>query len=908
MKTKYLFYSLALAGAFTACSQDELFDAPALEGNGVADRPVAGVVTFVNDDVESRYDRQNTGFETGDEMGLYLMDEFTGHGEAINANETLWNWQSCWWSMYKMVDYINTNYGYAYDGETGEWINRASQLVEGNYIAMFPQNKVATNRQDLWHAINANVLLEDHTDYPRYYVNRENQFFLGYEQIKRDQKAGEATGELRADISMKSILTYAKFKLINEGKFNFKPKKIVFKAPYGQLLPNVAYVRPADIVATQGKYTAPWWAFANEQAIKKELPGDCGSVLAWSEYDRTTFTQAAARDMVEYISTADRVPYGMTEAQATPVFEYVFNFPADADMLYGSIEATAVDQTSCTVSIALPMFEGWQNMEVVVYGEMQTDEDTYRPGILKARDDSDNGIFTLNNLRPWNSGQDIPVSKVTFDHNYFYQQEEFTVSTTEDLITMLKARLSDVDTSEPMVIFDVTPYGDGLEITDEVVNLIKKYESDNNVDVVVMFNNYDSTKTPIIFKTDAFDEFLYGSVNVVIEAPQTIKFGTTRYNAGSNIVELRNFSTINAENCELYALDIINEVGATLNTTGVTLKANVHNEGVFVLTNSSVTGNVRNDAQMTAAGSVVYGYLTNDNNCLNCGADKAVLTVNGLSVANLFNADEVVVNGALALLEEGTFENNGLTTINETGSITGYYIKNEGTMNNSGSIAVDLFENNNVVNHYGYIKTIHNAKDLNVYGKAEIAGLYNMGTLYVWSADVHVVMTKGSQGITIFEGVDAQHVGNWENGTDLCPDELRVYRAYEEKTATSLKETYSKTLFEEVWTKYDIFFDKAWGSCGSFNKILVESGDVTFTVAPDANNVNGYYELYKVTFALANGAILNIEDNSDFAIDKYEGKGEIHVGSGSTLGWGGGADRKNQGTTLHKGYEQIILK
>ena len=168
-------------------------------------------------------------------------------------------------------------------------------------------------------------------------------------------------------------------------------------------------------------------------------------------------------------------------------------------------------------------------------------------------------------------------------------------------------------------------------------------------------------------------------------------------------------------------------------------------------------------------------------------------------------------------------------------------------------------------------------------------------------------MTPRSEGITIFEGVDAQHVGNWENGVDQCPAELRVYRAYEEKTATSLKETYSKTLFDEVWTKYDVFFDVAWGNCGSFNKILVEAGDVTFTVDPEANNANGYYELYKVTFGVAKDAILNIEDDSNFAINKYEGDGEIHVGSGSSLGWGGATNRKYQGDKIHKGYEQIIL-
>ena len=87
---------------------------------------------------------------------------------------------------------------------------------------------------------------------------------------------------------------------------------------------------------------------------------------------------------------------------------------------------------------------------------------------------------------------------------------------------------------------------------------------------------------------------------------------------------------------------------------------------------------------------------------------------------------------------------------------------------------------------------------------------------------------------------------------------------------------------------------------------MVEAGDVTFTVDPEANNANGYYELYPVTFEVAKDAILNIEDDSNFAINKYAGKGEIHVGSGSSLGIGE-SKRTNQGSKIHKGYEQIIL-
>ena len=71
-----------------------------------------------------------------------------------------------------------------------------------------------------------------------------------------------------------------------------------------------------------------------EKPLKQTLKDECGNVLAWSKYDRNTFTHAAARSMVQYASTiTGQIPYGMTDAEATPVYEYVFNFPADADIL-----------------------------------------------------------------------------------------------------------------------------------------------------------------------------------------------------------------------------------------------------------------------------------------------------------------------------------------------------------------------------------------------------------------------------------------------------------------------------------------------------------------------------------------------------------------------------------------------
>ena len=906
MKAKYLFYSLALASAFTACTQDELFDAPALESNDVAGRPVAGVVTFVGDEVGSRYNSEAAKFENGDQMGLYLMDEFTGIGEELNANNTHWTWQSCWWNMYNMVDYISTNYGYVYNAETGEWINRASQLIEGNYIAMFPQNTRATNRRDLWHPINANVDLVDHSTEPRYYVNRENQFFVGYEQIMRDQKAGEETGELTADISMKPILTYAKFKLVNEGNFNFIVKKVVFKAHGGGTLPNVAYVKPANITS-EGTYKilnkyektveAPRWAFKNYNYIVDGKEGPCDELYAWSKYDRTTYTQAAARSMVQYASTADgHIPYGMTDAEAVPTYEYVFNFPADADILYGGIEATSVDQTSSTISIALPAFEGWKNMEVVVYGEMQDDRGIYRPGILRKRTDVDNGKFTLNQLKEWEMGKAIAMSTVNFDHNYFYQQEELRVSTTEDLINLLTASLSDADTSDDVIPFSVQYYGNGLEITKEVVDLIKAYEADNNTDVIVTFNNQDRVSTPVIFKTDAIDMFEYNGVNAVVEVPQTIT-GEVK-----GINELRNFSTITVAgvkdiyNAQLTAVSIVNEVGATFTASYAVVNAEggIHNEGTVDLSATTVNGNIQNDAVMNAGnGSDVNGTVTNDNNCLNCGDDKATLTINGLGVDYLNNADDVVVNGGLTIVNN--FTNNGSTVNN--GEIKGDgQIDNYSVIDNYGKITIKgiLFNHAAGKINNGDIEAdkagvitdglVKNGGEINAY-KGTIKSLLNLvqesdgeklnGVLRVWAAEGNEVQSEiGSCGTIIFEDVNAQHIAT--EGSDL-----RVYRTAENKLSSELEVSLEYTDASQIWTSFDIHFDVHFG-CSTPNnsdldKIKV-AGNATFTAdySEDGVAMNMPGAVFANLDVLKN-CQLDLEDNSWFWFNSMSGEGEIHV-------------------------------
>ena len=893
MKAKYLFYSLALASAFTACTQDELFDAPALESNDAAGRPVAGVVTFVNGDVDSRYNRQDTGFETGDKMGIYLMDEFSGYGEKKNANETLWQWQSCWWNMYNMVDYIHTNYSYEYNGETEEWVNRASRLNEGNYIALFPQNKVATNRRDLWHPIKGEVDLVDHTEYARYYVNRDNQFFVGYEQIMRDQNAEDEEGNLTANISMKPIMTYAKFAFENVAANDFKIKKVVFKLRGGLPLPNVAYVKPSKmldektitILNKQDKIaTAPWWAFDNAAYMKDGKVDECGKILAWSKYDRKTFTQDAARDIVQYASTVDgRIPYGMTDEQAAPIYEYVFNFPADADILYGtgSKEADTPEDRTSKISIALPAFgkapvkgdnnenEGrkrkehysyyWKDMEVIVYGEYyDPNVSAYRPGIIRKIDGNDNATFGLDQMALWKMGMEIPMGTVVVDDDYFYQLEEIRVSNTADLINLLNARLSSSQTADEdgKIMFEIYSYGDKLEITDDVIKVIKDYEKrmNNEVDVVLNFKRSGSYKTPtIVLKAEnCIDEFIYDGVNVEVAAAQTITD-----EAISGINDLNNFSTLTikaatkATSLTVNGM-IVNEKNSTINVESATLTAesDIENHGTITLKNATVNADeVKNESVLETSSTspnatIIDATVKNLNTCLNCGSTKAQLTIKSIDtyIEELINYDNVTVESGATLATE--FDNKG-------------YIKVEGTIivngESTNAAKIDVAENAEV--EVESPATLENTTtgEINVWGELK-ENIENTGYIYVKNYG-HVIVNGGlnADGVAgIIDVTEAAGDINANAAKDIDPEGRHNYFRYDvldEDTAKKLDASLKARISTQNYTGAN-----GWEDCRIIVRWMPERTTATrFLGIPSSNIV--HVDINKD---------LNIETNSNY--------------------------------------------
>lgn len=726
MRTKYLLAAAAMTGLFAACSQDEVFNPSESKNDLEAARPkVMGEVVFNDATPTTRYNNESAAVEDKDVFGAYLMDEFRGYangatGEQPNANSTLWKYQDNWWQMYTMVDYIQTNYGYVYNAEKRVWENPAAQLNEGNYILMFPKNEAATNRRDLWQHINPVVTLAKHSDEGKgnYYVNRENQFFLDYAQIYRDDNPS-VDGIFQLDVKLKAVLTYLKIVGWNQTSTKFRAKKIVFKAPEGKPLPTIAYVKPAKQTDKKSGYA--YWVTDDEDAAGKEALDDCGNLLGKGLYNPATFTQEAARSLVQYDAPINQIPYGLKGEDQTVAYEYSFIFPGENGLELGANTQEGEDCTF-TASIALPAFHDFEGysfdeMEVVVYGELyDKGTSSWRSGLLMYLPGNQNQKFTLNNLKVWESGQDIPTVQVYFDDHSFVQGEEIRVESTKDLITLLNARLTEATTTKN-IDFEIYPYGKGLAITDEVVSIIKNYEKKTGNYVNVTFkSDLTQRQTPVILEAvDCINMFDYSGVNVIANANQTSSAQLL------NIATLTNNATM-ALNKGYIGTSIVNTGALTIGTTekGMSpVQVNVttlHNENLLVLNNATVSGKVENANAMNVVGDATVTMIVNDNNCIECGKTPAVLTIEEtgtLAVDELTNTenDKVIVNGSLTAGLVRNEDEAAQFDINATSSII--YLSNYAEINitaGTTTLGDGSPGNSNQSNNYGIINIAEGAE------------------------------------------------------------------------------------------------------------------------------------------------------------------------------------------------------
>lgn len=192
MKTKHLLYTLALAGTFAACTNED-FTTDTPQDNLKADRPVVSNVTLnVTKDggaaTRLAFDGAFT-WENGDKVAALLMDENnTGMRYGSSTWTDGWN-ELTWLERYHLVDYVHTNFAFAYDASTGKWNSTGDcNMLEGNYFLTYPYVSFDGKRQAYYDISKQKQI--GNTAEARRDAYAKNQVFVGYAQL--EAKAGKS--------------------------------------------------------------------------------------------------------------------------------------------------------------------------------------------------------------------------------------------------------------------------------------------------------------------------------------------------------------------------------------------------------------------------------------------------------------------------------------------------------------------------------------------------------------------------------------------------------------------------------------------------------------------------------------------------------------------------------------------
>lgn len=753
MKAKHLFFAMALPGLFAACTQEEWTSNEANNSLELAKRHNAGVVEFTidGDEAETRFNHELGRFDNGEEIDLYLMDELTGncddgdanHMHGYNTSVQCWKYFNVWNELYTLKDYAQTRYPFAYDETSQTWKNCAT-LLEGNYFAMHPSNEKITNRKDVWHYINPVQGFSKDGEF--YKLAMDNQFWLGYTPIYRDE---DRTGEMTLPLSMQPVMTVLKLNIGNKGNTDVIVDKIVFKDGQGRALPTIAYVKPA---------LDEEWRKTVEVENPKTADGcgdlTCNGKTLDSEYSReltwpgTSTGRATARSIVEYATPADHIPYGLEDTNVA--YEYIFNFDEASELGGHFLKGNVDNGEYVTVYFPLPHNLGDIVLEPVIYGRIyDKPNNTWKYGILRKGDfTSDNGsrVFTLDQaflgkLQPY--AQEVTAA---FDEMGFEAINDARIESTEDLMRYLKG-LETSYTSQKNDTIETNVYGNGLVINDEVINYLDEMNSKNDCFITLDFKALNTTDATVMLDTEKesmkYFNFGNGTINFVV-------------NKGIHSLEKtnQNLKSLAVEENAIFNVKADAKIAYTENNGILNVAAKIEGDVVnhktielqnTLLNSANIDGIFTNENIANVVGTVTVKTLKNKNTCVNCGVDKAVLTITNagtLDVQDLTNDDKIVNNGILnaekltnngtiesnatsnisALTNKGTFAvNAGVTTLTGENS-------NEGTINVAAGAKLSVKDDNTLANQEAGV--------INVEGDL-MENIQNSGIIYV-IGDGHV--------------------------------------------------------------------------------------------------------------------------------------------------------------------------
>lgn len=225
MKTKHLFSAAMLTALFAACSNEELVNqtTPNVANDG---RPMVenvklnfGKAAEGEADTRINFDPQTGEYAwvNGDKIGALLMDDINA---TIRPYEKPEDWAKLSWTeKYGLIDYIHTDYPFVYDATNKTWNSNAAML-EGNYFFVSPYEGYNSKRQ-LIHSIAGQTQKDGSLDATAEAFG-QNQYWIGYSQIKEGNKTAEAL----TTVEMTRVLAPIRFTIKMIGTQTYKVNKI----------------------------------------------------------------------------------------------------------------------------------------------------------------------------------------------------------------------------------------------------------------------------------------------------------------------------------------------------------------------------------------------------------------------------------------------------------------------------------------------------------------------------------------------------------------------------------------------------------------------------------------------------------------------------------------------------------
>lgn len=225
MKTKHLFSAAMLTALFAACSNEELVNqtTPNVANDG---RPMVenvklnfGKAAEGEADTRINFDPQTGEYAwvNGDKVGALLMDNIAATDRPYENPE---EWAKLSWTeKYGLIDYIHTDYPFVYDATNKTWNSNAAML-EGNYFFVSPYEGYNSRRQ-LVHSIAGQTQKDGSLDATAKAFG-QNQYWIGYSQIKEGNKTAEAL----TTVEMTRVLAPIRFTIKMIGTQTYKVNKI----------------------------------------------------------------------------------------------------------------------------------------------------------------------------------------------------------------------------------------------------------------------------------------------------------------------------------------------------------------------------------------------------------------------------------------------------------------------------------------------------------------------------------------------------------------------------------------------------------------------------------------------------------------------------------------------------------